>query len=134
MAGKIVADTLEHSTAGSVTTDYVVNGVNKAWCNHGLTSNIRQSLNIASLTDNGTGDNNYNWTSVFDNADYVGAGFSESGNTNGNRGSSDSGIKSGGALSTSNVRLIHCYGATSSSNGSTEDQENTCAMFVGDLA
>ena len=26
MAGKIVADTLEHSTAGSVDTQYVVNG------------------------------------------------------------------------------------------------------------
>ena len=33
MAGKIIADTLEHSTAGSVTTDYVVNGSAKAWSN-----------------------------------------------------------------------------------------------------
>ena len=31
MAGKIIADTLEHSTAGSLTTDYVVNGSAKAW-------------------------------------------------------------------------------------------------------
>ena len=31
MAGKIIADTLEHSTAGSVTTDYVVDGTIKCW-------------------------------------------------------------------------------------------------------
>jgi hypothetical protein len=33
MAGTIIADTLTHSTAGSVTTDYVVNGSAKAWAN-----------------------------------------------------------------------------------------------------
>ena len=31
--GKIVADTLEHSTAGSIATNYVVEGSAKAWCN-----------------------------------------------------------------------------------------------------
>jgi len=30
--GKIKADTLEHSTAGSLDTSYVVNGSAKAWC------------------------------------------------------------------------------------------------------
>ena len=33
MAGKIIADTLEHSTAGSLTTDYVVNGSAKGYFN-----------------------------------------------------------------------------------------------------
>ena len=32
MAGKIVADTLEHSTAGSIATNYVVEGSAKHWC------------------------------------------------------------------------------------------------------
>jgi hypothetical protein len=31
--GKIKADTLEHSTAGTVDTQYVVNGSAKAWIN-----------------------------------------------------------------------------------------------------
>ena len=31
MAGKIVADTLEHSTAGSIATNYLVEGSSKAW-------------------------------------------------------------------------------------------------------
>ena len=32
--GKIKADTLEHSTAGTVDTQYVVNGSAKAWAQH----------------------------------------------------------------------------------------------------
>ena len=57
MAGKIIADTLEHSTAGSVDTQYVVNGSAKAWIDHNqVTSHsIRDSLNISSITDAGTG-------------------------------------------------------------------------------
>jgi hypothetical protein len=33
MAGKIIADQIEHSTAGSLDTSYVVNGSAKAWVN-----------------------------------------------------------------------------------------------------
>ena len=77
MAGKIVADTLEHSTAGSVTTDYVVNGSAKAWFNMNGTSTPanRDSFNIASITDNGTGDYSSSFTSSFDNADYAMGGW-----------------------------------------------------------
>ena len=55
--GKIKADTLEHSTAGSLDTSYVVNGSAKAWIDHTqvTTSSIRDSLNISSITDAGTG-------------------------------------------------------------------------------
>ena len=56
MAGKIVADTLEHSTAGSVTTDYVVNGSAKALFN--VTTNstlVSGGLNVSSLNDRATG-------------------------------------------------------------------------------
>ena len=57
MAGKIVADTLEHSTAGSLDTSYVVNGSAKH-CGHFNGSNmaIGESLNQSSITDNGVGD------------------------------------------------------------------------------
>jgi len=72
MAGKIIADTLEHSTAGSVTTDYVVNGSAKAWCNFNGTGTIatRDSLNTSGLVDNGSSDYTVNWSSAFGNADY----------------------------------------------------------------
>jgi len=65
MAGKIIADTLEHSTAGSLTTDYVVNGSAKAWVNFNGTGTIatRDSLNVSGLVDNGTGDYSQSMTS-----------------------------------------------------------------------
>ena len=55
--GKIKADTLEHSTAGSLDTQFVVNGSAKAWIHFNGTGTvaIKDSLNIASLSDAGTG-------------------------------------------------------------------------------
>jgi len=58
MAGKIVADTLEHSTAGSLSTEYVVNGSAKAWFNlngNAATPAFRDSFALSSVTDGGTG-------------------------------------------------------------------------------
>jgi len=56
MAGKIVADTLEHSTAGSIATNYVVDGSAKSWTSiNQSTPAIIQSLNTTSITDSGVG-------------------------------------------------------------------------------
>ena len=81
MAGKIVADTLEHSTAGSLDTQYVVNGSAKAWVNFNGTGTIafRDSFNHSSLTDLATGAYECNLTSSLINDDYslvVGVGRS----------------------------------------------------------
>ena len=74
MAGKIVADTLEHSTAGSVDTQYVVNGSEKVWMNFNGTGTvaIRDSLNTSSITDVSTGRYRPNYTNSFNYAgDYA---------------------------------------------------------------
>ena len=55
MAGKIVADTLEHSTAGSIATNYVVEGSLKAWVGAEVDATHQRSLNFSSSSDNGTG-------------------------------------------------------------------------------
>ena len=71
MAGKIVVDTLEHSTAGSVTTDYVVNGSAKFWVQHsGDSPTVDASFNHSSLTDNGSGDYTYTFTNSFSDGFY----------------------------------------------------------------
>ena len=71
MAGTIVADTLTHSTAGSIATNYVVNGSAKAWVNYDCASTTpRDSLNVASLTDNGTGYFTTNFSNAMNNDDY----------------------------------------------------------------
>lgn len=71
MAGTIIADTLTHSTAGSVTTDYVVNGSAKAWAVTDLTGTLSDSLNISSADDDGTADFGLNFTNSFGSTAYV---------------------------------------------------------------
>ena len=77
MAGKIIADTLEHSTAGSVDTQYVVNGSAKAWrTDETLYSNsnfVEDSFNISSATDANPG-LYFDFTSSFANTGYAGVG------------------------------------------------------------
>ena len=73
MAGKIIADQIEHSTAGSLDTQYVVNGSAKAWVNFNGSGTIaaRNSLNTSGLVDNGTGDYNQNFVNSFSAADFA---------------------------------------------------------------
>ena len=76
MAGKIIADQIEHSTAGSLDTSYVVNGSAKAWVNFTQvsTQTIRSSVNISSLTDAGTGQTlPISFTSAMADSDFVGS-------------------------------------------------------------
>ena len=75
MAGKIIADTLEHSTAGSLDTQFVVNGSAKLWCNWAGSATVNNSFNTASITDNGTGNFSVNTTNAFANVNYCRAGF-----------------------------------------------------------
>ena len=65
MAGKIIADTLEHSTAGSVDTQYVVEGATKAYIQYlQATPVISVSFNISSVTDSSTGAFTINYTNA----------------------------------------------------------------------
>ena len=77
MAGTIAADTLTHSSAGSIATNYVVEGSAKCWANLNGTGTvtIRDSFNAASLTDNGTGNYSINFSNSFSNNDYSSIGF-----------------------------------------------------------
>tara|TARA_R100000353_G_scaffold154218_1_gene112895 strand:+ start:224 stop:637 length:414 start_codon:yes stop_codon:yes gene_type:complete len=91
--GTLKADTLTHSTAGSVTTDNVVEGVGKVRSNFdGTTSGItpRDSFNVSSVGDTNTGTYTINHTNAFSNNDYTCAvmgrmqrGVSNSGAANG---------------------------------------------------
>ena len=64
----------------SIPTTYVTNGSAKAWVNFDGSGTIatRDSLNVTSLTDNGTGDYTVNFSSamVDDNYAFFGAGGS----------------------------------------------------------
>ena len=68
----IIATTLSNGSV-SVPTATVVNGSAKAWVNFNGTGTIaaRDSFNVASLTDNGTGDYSCNFSSAMGNANYA---------------------------------------------------------------
>ena len=71
----IIATTLSNGSV-SVPTATVVNGSAKAWVNFNGTGTvaIRDSFNVASLTDNAAGDYRVNFSNAFGAADYVPAG------------------------------------------------------------
>jgi len=70
--GKIKADTLEHSTAGSLDTSYVVNGSAKSWIKYNGTGTIAisDSFNVASIADEATGTTTVTFTGAMGNANY----------------------------------------------------------------
>ena len=69
--GKIKADTLEHSTSGSVDTKYVVEGSAKQWAKFTVAASLSDSLNTSSITDNGAGNFEVNFSSAMGNANYA---------------------------------------------------------------
>ena len=70
------ADTLEHSTAGSVDTQFVVNGSAKSWwqVDGTSTAHINDSFNTSALTDNGTGDYTVTYSNNMGNVNYSAVG------------------------------------------------------------
>ena len=126
MAGKIIADTLEHSTAGSIATNYVVKGSAKAWINFNGTGTvtIRDSLNVSALNDSGTGNYYYNPTNNLSSANYtrlVSAGSS------GVRRVADTGAA---ASNTASAVIV----ITEDLAGSLADVDDANGQVYGDLA
>lgn len=73
MASELRVDTLKDASGNnSVGLSYVANGSAKAWVNFNGTSTvaIRDSLNVGSITDNGTGNYTINFTSNMANVNY----------------------------------------------------------------
>lgn len=69
MAGKIIADQIEHSTAGTVDTQFVVNGSAKAWTNYGASgTTFNDSFNASGAVDNGPGNYTISYTNSFSDA------------------------------------------------------------------
>jgi len=70
MAGTIIADTLTHSTAGSIATNYVVDGSAKVWVQYNTSHVVQDSFNVTSVTDGGTGRGTINMSNAMNNAGY----------------------------------------------------------------
>ena len=81
MAGKIVADQLEHSTAGSIATNFVVEGSAKMVIDASQDpQGINDSFNVSSIADGGTGKTEATLTNVHSTVNYAPVHSVHSGN------------------------------------------------------
>ncbi len=138
MAGKIVADTLEHSTAGSVTTDHVVQGTTKAWCSHDRGTTVDDSHNLSSLSDDGTGLYTMSLTTSMGNALYIvlncGAPHSSSPARSGNNFGLQSGNGTVDNRATGSVPVASLTMSSGSADATLQDRNHIMHGIQGDLA
>ena len=126
MSNLVVSNISDGST--SVGTGYVVNGSAKVYCNVNQTGTqaIRDSLNVSSITDDGSGQTVISYSSNMSSADY--AFTCGKGRTNG---------QNGGVIAHTNhteptaslIRLL-----TFIENNTTADDAHTNVSIHGDLA
>ena len=79
MASELRVNTLKDASGNnSVATSFVAGGSAKSWCNLNGESTIaiRDSLNVTSLTDDGTGDYRTNFSSNMSDANFSGVAMS----------------------------------------------------------
>lgn len=78
MAGALTISTLNDSS-GVLATQNGMTGIAKAWVNFNGTGTvaIRDSFNVSSITDNGTGDYTINFTTAMPNVNYSWIGIAK---------------------------------------------------------
>tara|TARA_R100001509_G_scaffold118052_1_gene72573 strand:+ start:1097 stop:1453 length:357 start_codon:yes stop_codon:yes gene_type:complete len=104
----------------TVGTNYITGGSAKAWAHFTTisTTTLVESLNVSSLTDNGTGSTNVNFTNNFANDDYaIGAN------------SNDYHATTSGTNSSSSARTV-----VSSSSHTAADASTIGQLVMGNLA
>ena len=124
--GTIKVDTLEHSSAGSVDTKYMINSSAKAWVYYdNLSSNVtRGSFLISSVVDNGTGDATITLSNAMTDAFSCIAGLTGFSTSDPN-----TRFESGCIPSSTTVRLEQI-----THSGSNADQDCNHMCIIGDLA
>lgn len=126
-----VANYANEDGSKSVGADYVIDGSAKAWVNFNGTGTIaaRDSLNVSSLTDNGTGSYTASLTSNMGNVNYLLSGSAAGGTTGmlySRNVTSD--------RQTGSVKSAVLYANDLSGSGATTDADNVDLAVHGDLA
>ena len=135
MQGVTSAGDITITSEGGSATMQLQQGVIKAWANlsGGNTPVVDDSLNVASISDEGTGELKLNWSNAMTNSDFACLhGIMRDGNTSGNRGASGTQLQS---VSTTHLQVLQMYGSTASSDGAATGSANQdSAAVIGDLA
>ena len=120
-----IGNTSTYVGEGGGGTQNTVQGLVKSWINHDQAT-VSDSHNVASLTDNGTGDYGANFTNNMGNANYSAGGI---------------GVHDGGSY-TRIQTYDHDDPFTTAqgtinmqdTNGTQGDAEPACTIYIGDLA
>ena len=124
--GKIKADTLEHSTAGSVDTKYAVSGTIKVFYDSKTTfGTADKSFGVSSSSDAGTGQTGLNFTNAFDGPFYVAAGMLFD---------TDGSILNEQSLKVAGSCEIRSYGGLNGGGTASAQDKDIEIMITGDLA
>ena len=125
MASELRVNTLKDASGNnSIATSFVANGSAKAWGHfEGSDATLDDSLNTASLTDNGSGNFSPQYTSNMSNTNSASA-------SNGNWSSQ---VASNSGHKISSFATTSCTVITAS-NGSNADVDDTTYTIFGDLA
>ena len=123
MAGTIAADTLTHSTAGSIATNYVVDGSAKVHVLSNAGAAASASLNVSGMTDNGTGDYTTSFSTSFGSSSYVSCAVPS-------MGAGDVSLSANVHTRTSSSYRCEC----SRDNSTKTDAANYSSSHFGDLA
>ena len=124
--GTIKADTLTHSTAGSLATNFVVNGSLKGFAfYHQSLDTTGSTLNIASITDSATGIVHLNLTNNVNTEDepHTGSGVGSANTT-------VVGYEAGSDSTTSSRR----YNTTNSASSDALSDSGSYTLIGGELA
>lgn len=132
LTGRATAGNVTITSEGGAATMQLQQGVAKAWVNFNGSGTIasRDSVNISSLDDDGTGIFGTNFTSSFGSVNYAQAAIS------GNEASSSATsiqVRGYAQTTTTSASAINTFYSTSSTTAST-DQTHNAVLYHGDLA
>ena len=126
--GTLKADTLTHSTAGSVPTNFVKTGSSKAWMRWDMSASVMEgNFNVSSFTDISTGKSQFDYTSNLSDGNYAIAGIAGEKSGGGNRGL---GVNGNTSVPTTSKILYVSF----NSSWSSSDIDLFAATITGDLA
>ena len=137
MASELRVNTLKDAAGNnSIGTSFVAGGSAKAWVNFNGTGTIaaRDSNNVSSLTDNGTGDHSTNFSSSMSNTNFM---FNST--TSGDNGNIGYTVPKGPVdlefvYATSSIRSGSGYASDTSSTAAAADAHQFNVSVHGDLA
>ena len=129
--GKIVADQIQHSSEGTVGTQYVVNGSAKVWASYSQHNEVvNNSFNESSVTDINTGDFDLNYISAMSSQWYSVSGIASAARVTVSHRTGDNFATNG-----STTTVFKCNTSYASGTGSIDyDTRPTTITIVGDLA